>query len=75
MFLDSEVRGLLHEKDVSDRLGFGTRFFSMSNVAEFFDYLDQIRASAPAHILQAVKEVYGESWGQPFVEMYGVTDA
>ena len=75
MFLDKEIHALLFEKDVSERLAFGTQVFSMRNVAEFFDYLDQLRASAPGNVLQAVNEVYGDSWVRPFVEMYTYTDS
>ena len=75
MFLDREIHTLLSEKDVSDRLGFDTYIFSMRNVTEFFGYLDQLRASVPHSLLEAVEEVYGDSWAKPFLEMYGDTDA
>lgn len=74
MFIDNVCHALLNEhvdkEPITEFLGLGTLFFSQSNMDEFLEYLDQIETSANEGHLEKVKEVYGETWGKPFVGMY-----
>lgn len=71
MFIDNEIRGFLSERPLCDRIKHKTRIFSFSNKEEFLRYLDDIKSSASKGHVEKVKEVYGENWGKPFLEMYG----
>lgn len=70
VFLDREMDSLLSERDVRDRLGCETAVFSARNFDSFFEYLDSIKETASDQLLDALGEVYGDRWSEPFVSMY-----
>ncbi len=70
MFVDTEMRGLLDEKPLKTTLNYGTRIFSLRAKQEFLDFLDQIESSASAEHLAKVREVYGDGWEKPYVEVF-----
>lgn len=70
MFLDNEMESILSEKAVKAKLGFKTQVFSLRTKDKFMEYLESIEARAPAEHVAKVREVYGESWEEPFVEMF-----
>jgi hypothetical protein len=70
MLIDNECRAILNEEPLKTKLKLHTLFFSQSNIKEFMDYLDNIEKSAKPKHIKTIKEVYGDTWGQPFVEMY-----
>jgi len=74
MFVDNKMYSLLDEKvegkHVREFVGLKTDFFCQNSMNKFLDYLQKIESSASKKHLEKVKEVYGESWGKPFLEMY-----
>lgn len=70
MFIDKECHTYLNEEPLKSKSGLKTRFFSQLNSDEFFEYLDSIEKEASPKHIKKVKEVYGENWGQPYLEMY-----
>ena len=60
IFIDNECAELLRQKPVCDRIEYDTKIFSHNNKDDFIDYLNEIETSAPAEVLEAVKEIYGE---------------
>lgn len=74
MFIDNKMRSLLHEningQPLKEFLGLQTEFFSQNTINMSLDYLQKIERSASKKHLKKVKEVYGENWGEAFVEMY-----
>lgn len=60
MFIDNECAEMLRQKPVCDRIGYDTKTFSLNKKDEFLNYLDQILKDAPAGVLNAVIELYGE---------------
>lgn len=75
MFIDREMHGLLDEKPLKTALNFGAKIFSArSKPEEFLDFLDQIESSAPAEHLAKIREVYGDAWEKPYVEVFYEND-
>jgi hypothetical protein len=72
IFIDREVHGLLkHPKVKKDMQGrYKTKIYSAANKEEFIEYLDSIEKTASKEHLEKVKEVYGNDWPKPFLEMY-----
>ncbi len=74
MLIDNKMYSLLNEKVegklVREFVGLKTKFFSQNSMDEFLNYLQGIEDKASKKHIEMVKEVYGESWGEPFVEMY-----
>jgi hypothetical protein len=74
MFIDNEFNSLLKEningKPVKEVIGVKAKLFSQRNIGEFISYLNEIEKSASVEHIKKVIEVYGDSWGKPFVEMY-----
>jgi hypothetical protein len=77
MLIDKEFHSLLSEKvdrkPITEFLGLKTQFFSQKNLDEFLEYLDKVERSASKKHLMKVKEVYGDYWGEPYIEMYETT--
>ena len=71
MFVDNEIRAFLSERPLCEKLKYKTQIFSFSNKEKFLECLDGIKDAASKRHLDKVKEVYGEDWGKPYVEMYG----
>jgi hypothetical protein len=70
MFIDNEFRAMLSEKPLRDELRYGTKVFSSATGQEFFEYLDDLKASASESQMRAVEEVYGPDWAKPYREIY-----
>ena len=72
MFIDREMLGLLNHPEVKkdQKKRYKTIIFSAANKEEFLKYLDGIEKGASKAHLEKVKEVYGEDWPRPFVDMY-----
>jgi len=70
MFLDKEMEILLTEGPLRKLIGFKTRIFSIAKKDEFLAFLDSIEANASSGHLKKVREVYGDSWEDPFVELF-----
>lgn len=70
LFIDNECRKFLSNKDTKDKYDISKKVFSRDNKEEFINYLDAIEKSASKAHLNLVKEVYGEDWGKPYVEMF-----
>lgn len=70
MFIDNECRAMLSEEPLKSNTGMNTKFYSQSNIQDFIDYLDEIERSASKKHISLIKEVYGDNWENPFIEMY-----
>ena len=70
MFVDKEMHGLLDEPPLKTALNYGTKVFSPRSKQDFLDFLDQIENSAPAEHMAKVREVYGDGWEKPYVEVF-----
>lgn len=73
LFIDNGFKDLVTKADKRIGLGIKEKVFSQSNFQEFIDYLDRIEKSATADHLNLIKEVYGDDWEIPYLEMYGST--
>lgn len=60
VFVDRECHGLLRSIPASHRPDCGGRVFSMSNKAEFIEYLKALEADAPDEHMAKLREVYGD---------------
>jgi hypothetical protein len=70
MYIDGEMRNLLSDSRVVQKLKFRTHVYSRKTCDEFIAYVEGLVASAPAEHLALVRRVYGENCGQPFTDMY-----
>lgn len=70
MFIDNECRRLLNTGLSQTKVKLKTKVFSQDNKNEFLDYLDEIEKSVSKTHLKKVKEVYGDKWLTPYVEMF-----
>lgn len=70
MFIDNECHSLLRERPLCDRIEYGTRFFSQNTKEDFLVYLNEIEKNMPVDLLDKVKKVYGENWGEPYLDLY-----
>ncbi|MGH2556805.1 MAG: hypothetical protein ACRDHO_13955 [Actinomycetota bacterium] len=59
VFVDRECHALLTEKPISERIGYGTQFFSYQNKEAFVTYLEETERSTRREHLALVEEVYG----------------
>lgn len=74
MFLDKECHSYLNQQPLKDELGLGSKSYSVNNKVEFLKYLQSILDNCPKNHLKLINEVYGENWGEPFVEMFEKID-
>ena len=70
MFVDKEMHGLLDEPPLKTALNYGAKVFSLRSKREFLNHLDQIENNAPAEHLAKVREIYGDAWEEPYVEVF-----
>jgi hypothetical protein len=69
MLVDNPCRELL--KQVKNQVNLSEcDFFSVKNLPEFINYLDDIKREASAEHLAMVREIYGENWGKPYVTIF-----
>lgn len=69
MFVDDENARFLTTPPGKDHVGFPARIFSNQSRQEFLDYLESIEANAAPEHLAAVREVYGDDWGSPYLSV------
>lgn len=60
IFVDRECHGLLRNIPASHRPGYPCRVFSVSNKAEFLEFLTEIEAGASEEHMARLREVYGD---------------
>ena len=72
MLVDNGVRAMLISLPRRYALGYTCRVFSKHNGEEFLAYLHEIERDADPFILALVRDVYGEDWPTPFMEMHEV---
>lgn len=70
MFVDHEMWELLRDGHVCSRLPFNTRLFSFKKIDEFLGWLNVIESECTEEHRLVLREVYGESVGNPFVDLY-----
>lgn len=70
MFIDNECRRLLNNGLTQTKVKLKSKIFSQDNKDEFLNYLDEIEKSVSKAHLKKVKEVYGDKWLTPYVEMF-----
>ncbi len=70
MFIDIEMHGLLGEKPLKTALDYGTKVFSHRSKEAFLNYLDEIERDAPDGHIAKVREVYGDAWEKPYLEVF-----
>lgn len=70
IFLDKECHNYLIQEPLKKQLKYGNKVFSLNNKKDFLMYLDNIEKSASKSHLDKVKEVYGDSWISPYLEMF-----
>jgi hypothetical protein len=76
MFVDKEIAHLASQAELKKELAGRARLFSLrpQERETFIDYLKGIEANASPEHLKLVREVYGENWGSPFVQLLSVLD-
>jgi len=74
MFLDKECHSYLNQQPLKDKLGLGNKSYSVNNKIEFLEYLQSILDNCPKKHLKLIDKVYGEEWGEPFIEMFEKVD-
>jgi len=76
MFVDKEIAHLASQAELKKELVGRARLFSLRQREReaFIDYLKGIETNAPPEHLKLVREVYGESWGTPFLQLLSVLD-
>lgn len=72
MLVDNRVRAMLMSLPKRHVLDYPCRVFSKSNGNEFLAYLQDIERDADPLIMALVRDVYGQEWPKPFLEMYEV---
>jgi hypothetical protein len=67
VLMEGKWQRALESEPLQSALSFKAKVFSVDNMDKFFEYLNGIEATAPPHIMEKVKEVYGEP--KPFYEV------
>lgn len=71
IFVDKDIHSILNfgpaKKIISK---YKAKIYSLTNVKEFFSYLEKIEKKTPKRHIKKIEEVYGKNWGRPFYEMY-----
>ncbi|MDD4027120.1 MAG: hypothetical protein PHO75_02930 [Candidatus Shapirobacteria bacterium] len=70
MFLDKECHSYLNQQPLKKELGLSDKTFSVNNKEDFLKYLQSILDDCPKEHLKLIDEVYGNDWGEPFIEMF-----
>ncbi len=70
MFVDNECRRLLNAGLKESKYKLKTKIFSQDNKEEFLAYLDEIEKLTSKSHLNKLKEVYGDKWLKPYVEIF-----
>lgn len=70
MLIDKECQRLLKRGLKETKNTLQTKIFSQNDKVEFIEYLDQIEKSTSKKHLMKVKEVYGNTWLDPYIEMF-----
>lgn len=69
IFLERQMAGFLRDAPLNRIIDRMPKIFSSANKDEFLEYLRSIEKNASSEHLQAVREVYGPDWGQPFTSV------
>jgi hypothetical protein len=71
MFVDKEIAHLAGQAELKKELVGKSQVFSLRQKerAAFIEYLRGIEANAQPEHLKLVREVYGDDWGSPFVQL------
>lgn len=69
MFIDKACHGLIDELR-RELAQYTCVLFSLRNKDDFIAYLDQIERDCPKEHFDKIREVYGESWEEPYETMY-----
>ena len=72
MFIDNECRALVENIPKKYGLSYPAQIFSRRDGDAFIDYLKGIEAVADPQMLQEVRDVYGDDWPVPFLNMFEV---
>jgi hypothetical protein len=75
VFVDNEIAAFLSEEPIRSRVGFETRVFSPNRRDEFLGYLDDLRDAVPDQHVALVREVYSDSWLEPFTGVFDEHDS
>lgn len=70
IFLDKECHTYLNQEPLKKELGLGSKVYSVNNKNDFLAYLQSILDNCPKSHIELINEVYGEGWGEPFIEMF-----
>lgn len=70
MYLDKEMEVILNEGPMRKELGYPTQIFSIAKKGDFLAFLDSVEANAPFGHIEKVREVYGNIWEDPFVDIF-----
>jgi hypothetical protein len=71
IFIDKPMFSILSHGEVKKEVSkYKAKVFSLQMKQEFLDYLDNLLVNAPSGHLDKVREVYGESWDEPYWSMY-----
>lgn len=70
MFIDNECAALLKEEPLKTKIDYKAEIFSMATKEKFLEYLKSIKDSASQEYIDKIKEVYGETWLQPYTTLY-----
>lgn len=71
MFIDNECYTYLNERPLCKNIrDYQTKIFSQNTKQEFLEYLDEIESQASAEHFSKIKEVYGETWPEPYIRLY-----
>lgn len=70
LFVDKECETIISQNQSRVGLDISAKIFSLNKKQEFLDYLDQIEKDASQSHLDLVKDVYGEDWADPYLEVF-----
>jgi len=71
IFVDKDMHSLMNFGAVKTVLSkYKCKIFSLTNIDDFFEYLEEINKNTSKKHLQTIKDVYGDNWDRPFYEMY-----
>ncbi len=71
IFVDKDMYSLLNFGAVKKVLSkYKAKVFSLTNINDFFGYLEEIKKNTSKKHYETIKQVYGNNWDRPFYEMY-----
>lgn len=70
VFIDNHIADHLLSDFVKHRLGYTAHISSWSRRQGFMEYLEDVEKSASQEHLARVREVYGDGWLEPYLDLY-----